>query len=110
LYAVLSLTVVRMIPVAIASFGLRERPPAVVLVGWLGPRGLASIVFAMLALEDLPAASSHPVGRAIALTVALSVVVHGLSARSAAALYVHRTRRRAPPGRPLRTTFIRPGG
>ena len=51
LYAVLSLTVARMVPVALAFVGLRARRPTVAFVGWFGPRGLASIVFAIIVLE-----------------------------------------------------------
>jgi NhaP-type Na+/H+ or K+/H+ antiporter len=58
-YAVLSLTVIRMAPTAVALAGARLGRTAVVLVGWFGPRGLASVVFALLALEEIgqPAAS-----------------------------------------------------
>jgi len=58
-YAVLSLTVIRMAPTAAALAGARLGRTAVVLVGWFGPRGLASVVFALLALEEIgqPAAS-----------------------------------------------------
>jgi NhaP-type Na+/H+ or K+/H+ antiporter len=52
LYAVLSLTVVRMIPVAIAMIGTGASRPTVAFLGWFGPRGLASIVFAVLVLEE----------------------------------------------------------
>ena len=52
LYAVLSLTVVRMLPVAIAMLGTRARPPTVGFLGWFGPRGLASIVFAVIVIEE----------------------------------------------------------
>ncbi len=89
-YAVLSLTVVRILPVALASLGCRENTDAIALVGWLGPRGLASIVFAIIAIEQLPAATSDPIGRIIAVTVGLSVLVHGLTARAAATWYVRR--------------------
>ena len=51
LYAVLSLSVARMVPVALALVGLHARPPTVAFVGWFGPRGLASIVFAIVVLE-----------------------------------------------------------
>ena len=51
LYAALSLTVVRMVPVAIALAGRGVRRPTVAFIGWFGPRGLASLVFALLALE-----------------------------------------------------------
>ena len=50
-YAVLSLTLVRMLPVAIAMIGSRARPPTVLFLGWFGPRGLASIVFGVVVVE-----------------------------------------------------------
>jgi NhaP-type Na+/H+ or K+/H+ antiporter len=79
-YAVLSLTVIRMAPVAAALAGARLGRAAVALVGWFGPRGLASVVFALLALEELgPHAASKPVA-VITVTVLLSVVAHGATA------------------------------
>ncbi|MGY1606237.1 MULTISPECIES: cation:proton antiporter [unclassified Geodermatophilus] len=86
LYAVLSLTVVRMLPVAAALAGSRLRLPTVLYVGWFGPRGLASIVFALLLLEDGPPAADLVVD-VVALTVGLSVVLHGASAAWAARAY-----------------------
>jgi len=88
-YAVLSLSVVRMLPVAIALIGTRMDRATVLFVGWFGPRGLASIVFALIALEDLhgvPGPLDEVVG-AIGFTVLLSVVAHGLSARPLAGRY-----------------------
>jgi sodium/hydrogen antiporter len=79
-YAVLSLTVIRMAPVAVALAGARLGRTAVLLVGWFGPRGLASVVFALLALEDLgQPAASQPVA-VITATVLLSVIAHGATA------------------------------
>jgi NhaP-type Na+/H+ or K+/H+ antiporter len=79
-YAVLSLTVIRMAPVAAALAGARLGRAAVALVGWFGPRGLASVVFALLALEELGQhAASKPVA-VITVTVLLSVVAHGATA------------------------------
>ena len=52
-YAVLSLTVIRMVPVAIALAGTHLRPATVAFMGWFGPRGLASVVFTLLALEEI---------------------------------------------------------
>ena len=52
LYAVLSLTLVRMVPVAIAMAGHAARRPTVAFMGWFGPRGLASLVFALLVIEE----------------------------------------------------------
>ncbi|TFV92960.1 hypothetical protein E4P40_00815 [Blastococcus sp. CT_GayMR20] len=86
LYAVLSLTVVRMGPVALALVRSRFRPATVLYVGWFGPRGLASIVFALLLLEDGPPAADLLVD-VVALTVGLSVVLHGATAAWAAGSY-----------------------
>jgi NhaP-type Na+/H+ or K+/H+ antiporter len=78
LYAALSLTVVRMVPVAIALAGRGVRRPTVAFIGWFGPRGLASIVFALLALEEgVP--DGDVVLTTVVVTVALSVVLHGLT-------------------------------
>jgi len=89
IYAVLSLTVVRMLPVAISLLGSRMDRATVLFVGWFGPRGLASIVFALIALEDLHGVAGpiDEVVGAIGLTVLLSVVAHGLSARPLAGRY-----------------------
>jgi sodium/hydrogen antiporter len=68
LYALLSLTVVRIVPVAIATLGTRSRPTTVAYLGWFGPRGLASIVFAVIMVEaDVPHTST--IVDATALTV-----------------------------------------
>jgi NhaP-type Na+/H+ or K+/H+ antiporter len=79
LYAGLSLTLIRMAPVALSLAGAGLGRPAVAFVGWFGPRGLASVVFALLALEDLGKPASAAVS-VIAFTVLLSVVAHGLTA------------------------------
>jgi NhaP-type Na+/H+ or K+/H+ antiporter len=86
LYAVLSLTVVRMVPVALALIGTGLDGATVLFVGWFGPRGLASLVFALIALEDVGPAADDAVA-VIALTVLLSVLAHGISASPLAARY-----------------------
>jgi NhaP-type Na+/H+ or K+/H+ antiporter len=80
LYAVLSLTVIRMAPTALALAGARLGRPAVVLVGWFGPRGLASVVFALLALEEIGQPAASQAVAVITATVLLSVLAHGASA------------------------------
>jgi NhaP-type Na+/H+ or K+/H+ antiporter len=80
LYAALSLTVVRMLPVALALLGLHARRPTVAFVGWFGPRGLASIVFAIIVLEGSTLTHVDVVVAAVLITVALSVYAHGLTA------------------------------
>ena len=87
LYAVLSLTVVRMLPVAIALLGTHARPTTVWFIGWFGPRGLASIVFAVI-VEDAHIPHSAEIATVTYLTVGLSVLVHGLSASPLVNRYV----------------------
>jgi NhaP-type Na+/H+ or K+/H+ antiporter len=85
--ALLALTVLRMIPVALALIGSGLNRKTVVFVGWFGPRGLASIVFGIIALDALPAAEGQPVISLITLTVLLSVLLHGVTARPFAGRY-----------------------
>ena len=80
LYAVLSLTVARMLPVAIAMLGTHARLPTLGFTGWFGPRGLASIVFAVIVIEESNLPHEHLLVLAIYLTVGLSVFAHGLTA------------------------------
>jgi NhaP-type Na+/H+ or K+/H+ antiporter len=92
-YALLSLTVVRMLPVAVAMAGTRARPVTIAYLGWFGPRGLASIVFAVLVVEaSTPHAST--IVDATALTVTASIVLHGLSAGVFTDRYVRRLEQR----------------
>ena len=89
LYAVISLTLVRMVPVAAAVAGTGLRRDTLAFMGWFGPRGLASVVFMLIAVEELHGAG--PVADAIAelatWTILLSVVAHGLSAGPLARVY-----------------------
>jgi NhaP-type Na+/H+ or K+/H+ antiporter len=86
LYAVLSLTVVRMVPVALCLVGAGFDRRTVAFIAWFGPRGLASLVFALLALEELGPDADEAVV-VIGTTVFLSVLAHGLSSRPLAAWY-----------------------
>jgi NhaP-type Na+/H+ or K+/H+ antiporter len=90
LYAVASLTVVRMVPVAIALTGSGLGRATTGFVGWFGPRGLASVVFALLAVEELGNSDPRVVAalNAIVITVVLSVVAHGLTAGPLTTRYV----------------------
>ena len=91
LYAVLSLTVVRMVPVAIALIGTRLSPASVIFMGWFGPRGLASIVLGLVYLEQglyLPGESTTRL--AVIVTVALSIFAHGFSAVPGINLYTRK--------------------
>lgn len=78
-YAVLSLTLIRMLPVFLSLLGTRETVPSKLFLGWFGPRGLASIVFAIIVLnENLP--GGEFMSMVVACTVGLSLLVHGISA------------------------------
>ncbi|WP_447902385.1 cation:proton antiporter [Pseudomonas serbica] len=79
LYAVLSLTVIRILPVLISLAGTRFDFETRLFIGWFGPRGLASIVFAVMIL-DYPLQASRTLVAAAVCTVLLSVLLHGLSA------------------------------
>jgi len=80
LYACLSLTLVRMLPVFIAMLGSGFRLPTVAFMGWFGPRGLASLLFALLVLEDLHVEQAEFIQTVVATTVLLSVILHGITA------------------------------
>jgi sodium/hydrogen antiporter len=90
LYAGLSLTVVRMLPVAIATLGTGASRATVAYLGWFGPRGLASIVFAVIVIEAAVPHTSTIVD-ATALTVVASIVLHGLSAGPLTERYLKKT-------------------
>lgn len=88
IFAVLSLTALRMLPVGIALLGSRFRSRTVLFVGWFGPRGLASVIFALIAVEELPMTTElRTILGAITLTVLLSVVLHGVTAAPGAQRY-----------------------
>ena len=91
LYAVLSLTVVRMLPVAVALVGARLSKATVVFLGWFGPRGLASIVLGLVFLEQekhLPGETT--IRLAVMMTVLISIFAHGLSAMPGIDLYARK--------------------
>lgn len=92
LYAILSLTVIRMIPVALGLMGTGLRRDTVALMGWFGPRGLASVVFGLLAIlsfEEMGQAT-EPLALVVTWTVILSVFAHGLTAQPLVGWYARR--------------------
>ncbi|MFG5718544.1 cation:proton antiporter [Streptomyces murinus] len=86
-YAILSLTVVRMVPVALALAGSGLRGPTVAYIGWFGPRGLASVVLGLLLLEEEHVQGVELMARVVAVTVGLSVLLHGVTAVALADRY-----------------------
>jgi len=98
-FAVLALTVVRMVPVALSLVGAGLDRSTVAFVGWFGPRGLASVVFGLIAVDTLAPAEAKVVLAAVTVTVALSVLLHGVTASPLAARY-GRVAARLHPERP----------
>ncbi len=88
-YAVLSLTVVRLIPVALSLLGAGLRPYTVGFMAWFGPRGLASIVFGLVVLEESGVRVDSEIFAVVVVTVLLSVFAHGMTAVPAARHYSH---------------------
>ncbi len=91
-YAALALTVVRIVPVMIALHGTTISRVDAAFVGWMGPRGLASLVFGLLAVIALNGDPSSLAAQVMVITVLMSVVVHGLSAGPIAAAFGRRAR------------------
>tara|TARA_R110002110_G_scaffold415852_1_gene658165 strand:+ start:73245 stop:74516 length:1272 start_codon:yes stop_codon:yes gene_type:complete len=87
LYAVASLTIVRMIPVVLSLLGTGLNVPTWLFLGWFGPRGLASILFALLVLGENESAQASVIMATVVMTVFLSVLLHGVTAAPAARWY-----------------------
>jgi NhaP-type Na+/H+ or K+/H+ antiporter len=86
-FALLALTLLRMIPVGLALAGSGLDRATVAFVGWFGPRGLASVVFGLIAVDALDPQASKAVLAAVTVTVAASVLLHGVTASPLAARY-----------------------
>jgi sodium/hydrogen antiporter len=88
LYGLLSLTVVRMLPVAVALIGAGLRRSSIGFIGWFGPRGLASIILALVVIEEEPELPGiETLFAAMTVTVLASVFAHGTSARPLTRVY-----------------------
>lgn len=92
-YALLSLSVIRILPVCLAVIGMGLKTDSKLFMGWFGPRGLASIVFIVMVNEaNLPGADT--LVQAVTWTVLLSVILHGITANPLANAYALRTKTR----------------
>ncbi|MFH8841686.1 cation:proton antiporter [Streptomyces sp. NPDC017868] len=91
-YALLVLTVVRFVPVVASLTGTDFTRAERVAIGWLGPRGVTSIVFAVLAYIQLPEEEANLVVNVTAATVLLSVILHGVSAEPVARWFTRHPR------------------
>ena len=90
IYAILSLTVVRMLPVAVSMIKTRLIPASFLFMGWFGPRGLASIVLGLIFLErEVDLGSEATIIHAVAATVLLSIFAHGVIALPGIKWYAH---------------------
>jgi len=97
LFALLSLTAIRMVPVAISLLGAGLRPESIAFISWFGPRGLASIILALVVVEEEPELPAIDfLLAAMALTVLASVAAHGVTARPLTRVYGRRMSRMAP--------------
>jgi sodium/hydrogen antiporter len=99
LYGVLSLTLIRMLPVAIAMLGSGAKWETVGFLGWFGPRGLASIVFAVISVQEAHLSGAQTILLTAYMTIGISVVAHGITAAPLARRYArwyadHPTHRR----------------
>lgn len=93
LFAILALTVMRMLPVAISLVGTGLRGDTRWFIGWFGPRGAASIVFALVLLKEIEVPARQDIFAIAMATVALSVFCHGLTAFPLAKWFAGRTER-----------------
>ncbi len=111
-FALLALTVVRMVPVAVSLAGAGLDRSTIAFIGWFGPRGLASVVFGLVAVDTLAPAEAKVVLAAVTVTVALSVLLHGVTASPLAARYgkavarLHRERPEHGHAHPMRTRSL----
>lgn len=87
IYAVASLTVVRMVPVALSMIGVGLEPPTIGYLGWFGPRGLASILFGLFVVEEAALPGGETILTVMTWTVLASIVTHGLTAVPFASRY-----------------------
>lgn len=93
-YALVSLTVVRMVPVAIALLGKKLHGDTVLFLGWFGPRGIASILFALLVVERTAPGQHEALMPIVLVTVLLSTFLHGVTAYPLSEIYARRHGRR----------------
>lgn len=80
IYALASLTVIRMIPVAMCLAGAKLDWRTIAFIGWFGPRGIASVLYLLMVVGAIGVAGNERVLSVIVLTVMISVVAHGISA------------------------------
>lgn len=90
-YGILSLTVIRMLPVGMSLLGTGVQKETVVFLGWFGPRGIASILFGLLVVSGSVLEGREEIFLTVIITVAMSIVAHGMTANPGASWYSKRT-------------------
>ena len=90
LYAIGSLTLVRLISVAIALSGLKLQLDSILIIGWFGPRGIASIIYGLLMTEKESLAGSELIFTTMVVTVFVSIFAHGITAYPSSLWYANR--------------------
>lgn len=93
LYAALSLTIIRILPVLLCLIGVKMRLDSKLFIGWFGPRGFASVVFIVMVIDAQLPGNDMLVG-VVTWTVALSIIAHGISAVPFAKRYAKRVANR----------------
>lgn len=87
LFAIFALTIMRMLPIALSLVGLKLDLHTVAFIGWFGPRGLASVLFLLIVMQTTDLARESEILAAVALTVTLSIILHGVTAAPWARIY-----------------------
>ena len=108
--ALLFLTVVRMLPVALSLAGLGLSMPTLLFLGWFGPRGLASILFALLILEESHLAQGSELLACVVMTVGLSILLHGVTANPLAKYYAKHVEKTDTENQPVEQSVMRGEG
>ena len=100
LYAILSLTAIRMAGVSVALLGSGLRWWTHLFIGWFGPRGLASVLFALFVVQESGFPEADRIVTVATITVLLSILLHGASAPILVNLYSRRAARELTPDCP----------
>jgi sodium/hydrogen antiporter len=110
LYAVLSLTLIRMLPAAVSLIGTGLSSLSMLFIGWFGPRGLASLVLGLIVVAEAPLLSGRGlIEQVVALTVLFSVLLHGITAAPLSAAYARRIEKMVPDAPEKRGPGATPG-
>jgi len=88
IYSILSLTILRMLPVAISLIGTKLDLASVLFIGWFGPRGIASVLYILIVVREVVSVKGHEtIYSVVTLTILMSIFLHGLSARPFVQIY-----------------------